>query len=102
MSRESVPIDEKLYAQCLAGYPTWYTRPKGIMGGPCLICHGSQPEHVGLTCAEVRANRATEMRKAFENVKPMFKEPECPQCHRPARRQLLGFYVCDHCDGRPV
>jgi hypothetical protein len=23
-----------------------YTRPKGVMGGPCLECGASQPEHV--------------------------------------------------------
>jgi hypothetical protein len=34
-----------------------YTRPDGIMGGPCLRCGASQPEHVGKTCAQVKAAR---------------------------------------------
>jgi hypothetical protein len=97
-------IDPMAYRDCLKGYPvpTRYTRPKGIMGGPCLHCYGSQPEHVGLTCDQVRANHSAAIREAFKNVKPMFADPKCPRCRRKARRQLLGFYVCDYCDGRSV
>ncbi len=50
------------------GPRTNYTRPEGVMGGPCLNCQGSQPEHVGLTCDEVRANRRKAIRKIFDNV----------------------------------
>ena len=94
--------DARIYEQCLQGYPrpTYYTRPKGVMGGPCLHCCGSQPEHVGLTCDQVRANRSAALRAAFEKARPAFKEPNCPGCGRIARRELLGFYVCDYCDGR--
>lgn len=49
-----------------------YRRPKGVMGGPCLNCGASQPEHVN-------------------------REPICPQCGWPARLQLIGGYVCDRC-----
>lgn len=43
-----------------------YRRPKGILGGPCLNCGGSQPEHVGKTCAEVSAIRAESLRHFSE------------------------------------
>jgi predicted XRE-type DNA-binding protein len=55
-----------------------YSRPKGVMGGPCLNCGRSQPEHV---------NRKL----------PMFcrelKFGECPHCH--------GSLTADHrCPGK--
>jgi hypothetical protein len=45
--------------------PTRYSRPEGVMGGPCLHCGASQPEHVGLTCEEVAKQRKAAMRKVF-------------------------------------
>lgn len=45
--------------------PTRYTRPEGVMGGPCLHCQASQPEHRGLTCDEVREHRSKAMRRTF-------------------------------------
>lgn len=33
---------------------TQYTRPKGILGGPCSHCGLSQPEHVGKTCEQAK------------------------------------------------
>lgn len=32
------------------------------MGGPCLHCQGSQPEHAGLSCDQVKANRVAVIR----------------------------------------
>lgn len=43
-----------------------YRRPKGVIGGPCLNCGGSQPEHVGKTCAEVTAASHERMRHLSE------------------------------------
>ena len=43
-----------------------YTRPKGIMGGPCSHCGISQPEHVGLTCKQAKEKRIQAFRQAAE------------------------------------
>lgn len=43
-----------------------YRRPEGILGGPCLNCGGSQPEHAGKTCAEVTAASHERMRHLSE------------------------------------
>lgn len=43
-----------------------YTRPKGIMGGPCSHCGISQPEHVGLSCDEARDKRRASLRAVSE------------------------------------
>ncbi len=45
--------------------PTRYSRPEGVMGGPCLHCQASQPEHRGLTCDEVREHRRKAIRRTF-------------------------------------
>lgn len=50
---------------------TYYTRPKGVMGGPCLHCQGSQPEHVGITCAQVRENRRKGIKRMLEKAMPV-------------------------------
>jgi hypothetical protein len=72
MSKEAFTKDEV----------TYYTRPKGIMGGPCLHCQGSQPEHVGLTCQQVRENRRKGIRKLMEKAVPdetlSHTKPEVP------------------------
>lgn len=49
---------------------TNYTRPKGIMGGPCMHCGLPQPLHVGLTCAEAKAKRSERMRETFNRIMP--------------------------------
>ncbi len=49
---------------------TYYTRPEGVLGGPCLHCQGSQAEHVDLTCAQVRANRQKQIRRLMERAVP--------------------------------
>jgi hypothetical protein len=38
-----------------------YSRPKGVMGGPCLHCGLSQPEHVGLTCTDAKERRGAKL-----------------------------------------
>lgn len=43
-----------------------YTRPAGIMGGPCSHCGITQPEHVGLTCDEAKAKRSKRIQNAWE------------------------------------
>jgi hypothetical protein len=55
-----------------------YTRPDGIMGGPCLRCGGGQPEHVGKTCEQIAAKRKAEahdlvrrLREGEITLKPM-------------------------------
>lgn len=49
--------------------PTRYTRPKGVMGGPCLHRFGSQPEHLNLTCDEVRAARSEVIKRQLAKAK---------------------------------
>lgn len=48
---------------------TSYSRPEGVLGGPCLHCQASQPEHVGLTCEEVREHRKKAMRRTFAQAR---------------------------------
>lgn len=43
-----------------------YRRPKGVLGGPCLNCGGSQLEHAGKTCSEVTAASHERMRHLSE------------------------------------
>ena len=43
-----------------------YTRPAGIMGGPCSRCGLSQPEHVGLTCEQAIQQRREKVRAVSE------------------------------------
>ena len=43
-----------------------YTRPKGVMGGPCSYCGLSQPEHVGLSCEDAVAKRSLKRLDASE------------------------------------
>lgn len=43
-----------------------YTRPQGVMGGPCSHCGISQPEHVGLTCGQAKSQRSERFRAASE------------------------------------
>lgn len=49
---------------------TNYTRPEGVIGGSCLHCQGTQPEHVGLTCDQVRENRKASIPKMLARASP--------------------------------
>jgi hypothetical protein len=73
---------------------TYYTRPKGVMGGPCLHCQGSQPEHVGLTCQQVRENRRKGIRKLMEKAVPdetlTKSKPEVPSSKRMSIRERVA------------
>lgn len=76
---------------------TYYTRPEGVMGGACLHCQGSQPEHVGLTCQQVRENRRKEIRSHMESARSQPPRIVCA-----ALLLTGGFVVCSprHYDKR--